>query len=194
VLGWSARVKRLTPRIESGMEMLAAEAAIALDRAQLLAQLEETARTDDLTGLPNRRAWEQELPRELARAARDSRPVCVAMLDLDCFKNFNDHRGHQAGDRLLKQAAASWTAQLRASDMLARYGGEEFSLLLPGCAIEDAKLLLERLRAAMPEGETVSAGIACWDEVENAEELVGRADAALYEAKRAGRDRLIAAA
>ena len=193
VLGWAEEVKRLPMRVASGMGMLAAEAAIALDRARLLAQLEETARTDDLTGLPNRRAWEEELPRELARAARDSRPVCVAMLDLDCFKLFNDGRGHQAGDRLLKQAAAAWTTHLRTGDMLARYGGEEFSLLLPGCKLDDAQALVERLRAAMPDGETVSAGIACWDEVEDAETLLGRADAALYAAKRGGRDRLVTA-
>jgi diguanylate cyclase (GGDEF)-like protein len=193
VLGWAKPVKRLSPRIESGMRMLAAEAAIALDRARLLAQLQETARTDDLTGLPNRRAWDEELPRELSRAARDSRPVCVAMLDLDRFKRFNDDRGHQAGDRLLKQAAAAWASQLRSSDMLARYGGEEFSLLLPGCTLEGAQALVQRLRSSMPDGETVSAGIACWDETESADDFVGRADAALYAAKRGGRDRFVTA-
>lgn len=193
VLGWAAPVKQLSRRAESGLRMLAAEAAIAIDRARLLAKLQETARTDDLTGLPNRRAWDEELPRELARAARDSRPVCVAMLDLDRFKRFNDDRGHQAGDRLLKQAASAWATRLRRSDMLARYGGEEFSLLLPGCTLANAQTLVQRLRAAMPDGETVSAGIACWDETESAEELVGRADIALYAAKRGGRDRLITA-
>jgi diguanylate cyclase (GGDEF)-like protein len=77
--------------------------------------------------------------------------------------------------------------------MLARYGGEEFSLLLPGCALADAKALVQRLRLAMPDGETVSAGIACWDETEDADELVGRADRALYAAKRDGRDKLVTA-
>jgi diguanylate cyclase (GGDEF)-like protein len=113
------------------------------------------------------------------------------MLDLDHFKSFNDERGHQAGDRLLKHATAAWASQLRSSDMLARYGGEEFAVLLPGCALSDAESLLKRLRVVMPESQTVSAGIACWDGSESAEELVGRADVALYEAKRAGRDRLI---
>ena len=193
VLGWAKPMRRLSQGAESSLGMLTAEAAIALDRARLLAQLQETARTDDLTGLPNRRAWEEELPRELARAARDARPVCVAMLDLDRFKRFNDHRGHQAGDRLLKQAAAAWSSQLRTSDMLARYGGEEFSLLLPGCTLADAKALVQRLRVSMPDDETVSAGIACWDETEGADELVGRADHALYAAKRGGRDRLVTA-
>jgi diguanylate cyclase (GGDEF)-like protein len=193
VVGWRGPVGELGEATESGLRMLAAEAAIAIDRAELLARLETSARTDDLTGLPNRRAWEHELPRELARAERDGLPVCVAMLDLDRFKRFNDDRGHQAGDRLLKQAAAAWSQQLRASDMLARYGGEEFAVLLPGCALGDAEALLERLRLAMPGAQTVSAGVACWDGSESAEELVGRADSALYEAKRTGRDRLIMA-
>jgi diguanylate cyclase (GGDEF)-like protein len=191
VVGWSEPVARLGEAAESGLRMLAAEAAIAIDRAELLAQLEQSARTDDLTGLPNRRAWEQELPRELARVKRDSRPVCVAMLDLDRLKDYNDERGHQAGDRLLKEAAAAWSAQLRASDMLARYGGDEFAVLLPGCTAGDAQALLERLRSAMPEEQTVCVGVAGWDGVESPETLVGRADAALYDAKRTGRDRLI---
>lgn len=194
VVGWSRPVAELGDAAESGLRMLAAEAAIAIDRAELLARLEASARTDDLTGLPNRRAWEHELPRELSRAQRDERPVCVAMLDLDRFKWFNDERGHQAGDRLLKQAAAAWSEQLRASDMLARYGGEEFAVLLPGCTLHDAQALLERLRLSMPEAQTVSAGVACWDGVESPDALVGRADRALYSAKRAGRDRLIASA
>jgi diguanylate cyclase (GGDEF)-like protein len=194
VVGWRGPLPELGDAAESGLRMLAAEAAIAIDRAELLARLETSARTDDLTGLPNRRAWEYELPRELSRAARDERPVCVAMLDLDRFKHFNDDRGHQAGDRLLKQATSAWCEQLRSSDMLARYGGEEFAVLLPGCTLSDAEALLERLRAAMPEEQTVSAGVACWDGSESLEELVGRADSALYAAKRAGRDRLITSA
>jgi diguanylate cyclase (GGDEF)-like protein len=190
VVGWHKAPGELGEAAESGLRMLAAEAAIAIHRAELLASLETSARTDDLTGLPNRRAWEHELPRELARAKREERPVCVAMLDLDRFKRFNDERGHQEGDRLLKQATDAWSGQLRASDMLARYGGEEFAVLLPGCTLDDAETLLERLRVVVPGRQTVSAGVACWDGSESAEELVGRADSALYEAKRAGRDRL----
>jgi len=175
------------------MRMLAAETAMALERSDLLARLEEVARTDDLTGLLNRRAWEEQLPRELARARRNTEPLCVALLDLDFFKNYNDERGHQAGDRLLKQSASAWAAQLRASDTLARYGGEEFTVALPGCTLPNAKDIVERLRASMPQEATVSAGVACWNGRESAEELVGRADAALYEAKRTGRDRLVTA-
>ena len=193
VLGWGERLFQLSHVTAAGLRMLAAEAALAIDRADLLARLEVSARTDDLTGLPNRRAWEEQLPRELARADRESAPVCVAMLDLDRFKDFNDDRGHQAGDRLLKQSAAAWATQLRSTDMLARYGGEEFALVLPGCTLADGQLLVERLRAAMPDDQTVSAGIAEWDGKETPELLVGRADGALYSAKKAGRDRLYTA-
>jgi diguanylate cyclase (GGDEF)-like protein len=192
VVGWNREVDG-TGRISASMRMLAAETAMALERSDLLARLEEVARTDDLTGLLNRRAWEEQLPREMARARRNNEPLCVAMLDLDFFKNYNDERGHQAGDRLLKQSAAAWVSELRASDTLARYGGEEFTVALPGCTLPNAKDIVERLRASMPGDQTVSAGVACWNGRESAEELVGRADAALYEAKRMGRDRLVTA-
>jgi diguanylate cyclase (GGDEF)-like protein len=168
--------------------LLAAEASVTLERVELLSRLESMARTDDLTGLPNRRAWEQELPREMLRAKREQRPLCVAMIDLDHFKEFNDERGHQAGDRLLKQAAAAWGMELRGTDVLARYGGEEFALALPGCTAEQSIDIAERLRAVMPEGETCSIGLAEWDGEEDASSLLGRADAALYVAKHRGRD------
>jgi diguanylate cyclase (GGDEF)-like protein len=193
VVGWGKEVASLGEAAQSGLRMLAAEAAIAIDRAELLSRLEESARTDDVLGLPNRRAWEHELPRELARAGRGGTTVCVAMLDIDHFKRFNDARGHQAGDVLLKQSADAWSGQMRATDILARYGGDEFALLLPGCTLADAEALVQRLRVVMPESQTVSAGLACWDGEESPEQLVGRADSALYVAKRAGRDRLIAA-
>jgi diguanylate cyclase (GGDEF)-like protein len=192
VVGWAHEVDG-SNRIAASMRMLAAETAMALERSDLLARLEEVARTDDLTGLLNRRGWEEELPRELARSRRNGAPLCVAMLDLDFFKNYNDQGGHQAGDRLLKQSASAWDRELRESDTLARYGGEEFSVALPGCRLENAKDIVERLRAAMPGDQTVSAGVVCWNGRETAEELVGRADAALYEAKRMGRDCLVAA-
>jgi diguanylate cyclase (GGDEF)-like protein len=168
--------------------LLATEAAVTLERIELLSRLESIARTDDLTGLPNRRAWDEELPRELLRSKREERPLCVAMIDLDHFKEFNDERGHQAGDRFLKQAAAAWGVELRGTDFLARYGGEEFALALPGCTPEQAIEVAERIRAATPEGETCSIGIACWDSEEESASLLGRADAALYQAKHRGRN------
>jgi diguanylate cyclase (GGDEF)-like protein len=193
VVGWNHVIQGLERQTISAIKMLAAETAMMIERANLLAKLEQNARTDDLTGLLNRRAWEETLPREMARARRAPHPLCVAMLDLDFFKAYNDERGHQAGDRLLKQSTAAWASELRASDVLSRYGGEEFTIALPGCSLGDAKTIVERLRAAMPSGQTVSAGVACWNGRESAEELVGRADAALYEAKRTGRDRLVTA-
>jgi len=191
-VGWNREVNGIG-RIAASMRMLAAETAMALERADLLARLEESARTDDLTGLLNRRAWEEQLPREMARARRQNDPLCVAMLDLDFFKTYNDERGHQAGDRLLKQSTAAWVAELRESDTLCRYGGEEFTVVLPGCNVANARDIVERLREGMPADQTVSAGVACWNGRESADELVGRADAALYEAKRTGRNRLVTA-
>lgn len=171
--------------------LLAAEALITLNRLELLGRLAAMARTDELTGLPNRRAWEEQTPRELARARRDETPLCIALLDLDHFKAYNDERGHQAGDRLLKQAASAWRRELRSTDLLSRYGGEEFALMLPGCDAEQALATVERIRESTPEGQACSAGVACWDGIESAFELFGRADAALYEAKRGGRDRAV---
>ena len=174
-------------------DLLAAEAAVTLERVNLLSRLETVARTDDLTGLPNRRALQEQLPRELERVRRSGAKLCLAMLDLDHFKAYNDEFGHQAGDRLLKQAAAAWSAQLRASDLLARYGGEEFVLALPA-ALERALAVVERLRAATPGGQTCSAGLVCWDPSESMVDLLARADSALYEAKNAGRNRTVVAA
>jgi diguanylate cyclase (GGDEF)-like protein len=154
------------------------------------AQLRTLTRVDELTGLPNRRAWNAELPRALERARRDGHALSLAILDLDHFKRFNDERGHAAGDAMLKAAGAAWSTQLRAVDLLARHGGEEFALLLPDAGAQDAYEIVERLRTSTPLLQTVSAGLATWDGDEPAEALVKRADEALYEAKAGGRDRV----
>jgi diguanylate cyclase (GGDEF)-like protein len=156
--------------------------------------LEDLAFTDALTGLGNRRAWETWLDAALHAAGPDGEPLCVAMLDLDHFKAYNDANGHPAGDALLATAAAAWRRELRPTDILARYGGEEFAAVLPACSLAGAHEVVERIRGATPLGQTVSAGIAQWDGSENAAALVARADAALYAAKTAGRDRALAAA
>ena len=156
-------------------------------------QLRKLARVDELTGLPNRRSWSSELPHAIERARRDGTPLAVAMIDLDYFKRFNDEYGHQAGDRLLKSAAAAWTAQLRAVDQLARYGGEEFIALMPGCTADEAVEILRRLREDTPAGQSFSSGVALWDASETSEELLARADRALYEAKETGRGRTVVA-
>ncbi len=191
-IAWEERVEELPERLSSLMSLLAAEAAVAIERSDLLTRLETVARTDELTGLANRRAWDQELSRELARAKRERAPMCMAMLDLDHFKNFNDEHGHQAGDRLLKQLAATWREALRPTDVLARYGGEEFVVLLPNCELPRGLNVIERLRQATPEGESCSAGVVSWNGSEAADALISRADAALYRAKREGRDRIVA--
>lgn len=152
-------------------------------------QLSALADTDGLTGVANRRHWDHTLPAELARAARTQEPVCVAMLDLDHFKAFNDAHGHQGGDDLLREAASAWRAQVRSIDLLARYGGEEFAVLLPACTLSEAQQLARRLHAGVPEQQTCSIGLAQWDGHEPAAALVGRADAALYRAKHGGRNR-----
>jgi diguanylate cyclase len=115
----------------------------------------------------------------------------VAMLDIDRFKQFNDSYGHPAGDRLLREAAAAWKSETRAGDFLARFGGEEFALLLTGKDTGAVKALVERLRARMPANQTCSAGIALMVDGDTPEQLLGRADTALYEAKKAGRDRTV---
>jgi diguanylate cyclase (GGDEF)-like protein len=161
-------------------------------RERLQSQLGTMARTDALTGLPNRRAWDESLDRELALANRSGAPVCVALLDLDHFKEFNDLNGHPAGDTHLKDAALLWSARLRSADLIARYGGEEFAVLLTATDAHQSQEVIESLRACVPSRETVSAGIAQWDGVESGAELLVRADRALYEAKRKGRNRTIA--
>ena len=174
------------------MAAISAQLALFIDRvrrSEMLSRAEAIARTDALTGLANRRAWDEELPLALDRARRHIRPVSLALLDLDHFKDYNDRRGHLAGDWLLKEAAIAWGAELRTLDVLARYGGEEFAVLLPDCDLDQAMEIVERLRAVTPRGETVSAGVACWNGTEDPEQLVARADDALYRAKRAGRDR-----
>ncbi|GIF26194.1 diguanylate cyclase (GGDEF)-like protein [Actinoplanes tereljensis] len=158
------------------------------------AQVAELARRDELTGLPNRRAWNDELPRALESARRAGRPVSVAVLDLDLFKQYNDAHGHPAGDRLLKEAAAAWHGELRKADLLARYGGEEFVVLLPETGDDAAREIIERALRVTPGSQTFSAGIAVWDHSETSDQLIERADEALYAAKNAGRNRIMASA
>jgi diguanylate cyclase (GGDEF)-like protein len=187
-VAWASGEALEDPSTEALLHLLAVEVAVTLQRLRLIAELENKARTDELTGLPNRRWWHEQLPRELTRAARTSEPVTVAIIDLDHFKRYNDTYGHQTGDGLLRTVAGGWVQELRPNDMLARHGGEEFALALPDCPLDEALEVVERLRAVMPEGESCSAGIACWDGTESVSDLLARADHALYRAKRNGRD------
>lgn len=163
------------------------------ERESLLVEVETLARSDALTGLPNRRTLDEQMPREMARARRTESDLCLAILDLDHFKAYNDTHGHLAGDEMLRDCAIAWDSQLRGADTIVRFGGEEFLVVLPDTRADHAIEIVERLREATPGDQTCSAGLACWDGIESTEDLVGRADSALYRAKAGGRDRLIQA-
>jgi diguanylate cyclase (GGDEF)-like protein len=185
VVGWPSTVEADGPRIKV-VELLAHEAAAVLTRADTLTELSDQAQTDPLTGLPNRRAWEARLGELLGEGA----PFTVAMLDFDHFKDYNDTHGHPAGDRLLKETAAMWREHVRSGDLLARLGGEEFGLLLLNCDPDRVREVIERLRGAVYHDRTCSVGFAVHLAGEPAEQVMARADAALYEAKESGRDRV----
>jgi diguanylate cyclase (GGDEF)-like protein len=166
--------------------LLAHEAAAVIARADMLDNLADEAQTDPLTGLPNRRAWDAQVKRLHSEGGQ----LVIAMIDFDHFKRFNDTYGHPAGDRLLKETAAAWRDQLRTGDVLARLGGEEFGLLLRDCDPEVASEVTERLRRCVSDNWTCSAGIAVGHPSERADDIIARADVALYQAKAAGRDRI----
>ncbi len=159
------------------------------ERDRQIADAQELARTDPLTGLPNRRVWDERILDEFRRAQRSNEPLAIAVIDLDDFKAFNDTQGHGAGDRLLQAVATAWPGQLRETDLLARVGGDEFRLLFPVCPAGLERNALDRMRQAMPPGHSFSAGAARWNGTEDAAELLERADQALY-ADKAGTGRL----
>ncbi|MFZ1996235.1 MAG: sensor domain-containing diguanylate cyclase [Solirubrobacteraceae bacterium] len=184
VVGWADEIQTGGTHTTIA-SLLAHEAAAVIARADVLDNLADEAQSDPLTGLPNRRAWDAHLKRLHSEGSQ----LVIAMIDFDHFKRFNDTYGHPAGDRLLKATAAAWRDQVRAGDLLARLGGEEFGLLLRDCDPQTATEATDRLRRSVSENWTCSAGIAVGRPGETAEEIIARADAALYEAKAAGRDR-----
>jgi diguanylate cyclase (GGDEF)-like protein len=153
---------------------------------RLNGRLRTQASTDPLTGVANRRAWEAEAARSLARAARTGEPVTIAILDLDGFKEVNDRDGHVAGDRLLREVAAHWRTRLRASDLLGRHGGDEFVLCLPGTDGTGAVEVLQRLDGGGPVSWSV--GTATARAGDSLAALLQRADAQLYAGKRLRRN------
>jgi diguanylate cyclase (GGDEF)-like protein len=162
------------------------------EREDLLAELQATATHDQLTGLPNRRAWDDRLERELRRAAVCDEPLSLLAIDLDRLKHINDTHGHLEGDRLLQRCAHAWNGALRQGDYLARLGGDEFLVLLPGTAALTAEQVARRILGAVPFNQTCSIGLATWDGAEPAYELVHRADQGMYAAKAAGGGRVAA--
>ena len=179
------------------LEIQRAELAHANRKLKLAnAKLEKSALSDPLTSLANRRAWDNHVKREFARAQRSQRNFSVAIIDADNFKAFNDRFGHAAGDRTLKRISAVLTKYTRRSgELAARVGGEEFGLLLPEIAAVDAQVVCERLLAEVAELKgctTISIGLksAVPTVRGTVEKFVELADRALYRAKRAGRNRL----
>ncbi len=161
----------------------------------------EHAYHDPLTRLPNRLALDERLPQEFARWKRYGQPLCVALLDVDHFKKVNDTFGHQAGDRVLVELAQQVVANARESDFVCRYGGEEIIILMPGTTLEQGVTAANKIRdrianlkfryARKPVPVTLSAGVAEFSPGDNPEQVLSRADAALYAAKSGGRNRVL---
>jgi diguanylate cyclase (GGDEF)-like protein len=190
---WQLPVESVPEGASGMLRLLAAQAAVAIEHAGLRARMETLSLTDELTGVATRRVFEDELPRELARARRGEHPVAVAMLDVDHLGAFNMLRGEREGDRLIKEAASLWRNELREVDVLARIEGGTFAVVLPNCGLGEAVDVLDRVRAATPRGQTASAGVGRWDGEEPSELLQARCDDALAAAKQAGRNVTIAA-
>ncbi|WP_394650126.1 diguanylate cyclase domain-containing protein [uncultured Deinococcus sp.] len=173
---------------------LAALGAEALrERTRVVRQLEALAQQDGLTGVANRRHWDALLGHAAAQAARSGQHLALVMLDLDHFKAFNDRRGHQAGDDLLRDLAGLLVGAAAPQATVARYGGEEFSVLWPGDSAQAVAEWLDHLRREVPADVTFSAGVTHLRPGESPDEALRRADEALYAAKHGGRARTVVA-
>jgi diguanylate cyclase (GGDEF)-like protein len=182
-------------------EWLASQAGIALENARLHERVQQQATTDELTGLVNRRRFLEALETELERARLFETPLSLVLADLDDFKRVNDAHGHLAGDDALRTFGDLLQAHLRVVDVAGRLGGEEFAVLLPETDLEEATLVADRMRGALSEAPlglsggvrislTASFGIAELAPGQSGQQLMSRADAALYAAKAAGKNRV----
>ena len=160
-----------------------------LARAELFTTMTEHAVTDALTGLANRRSWEEQLARAIAHAERTHETLSVAVCDVNGLKEINDRQGHAAGDELLRGIADRWRADARAADFIARIGGDEFAIMLPGADEAGAQDVVARLIRLLPDGTSVSFGVAEWDLREDVNDLMSRADLRMYDEKRRGKSR-----
>jgi diguanylate cyclase (GGDEF)-like protein len=199
---WDNRSERVWSEEEIQFcQTLANQAALVIENVRLYKKMQHLAITDTLTGVYNRRGLFEHGQREINRAIRTSRPLAAIMLDIDHFKQVNDAHSHAVGDQVLKALAKLCLDNLREVDIFGRYGGEEFAILLPETDIETAYQVAQRLRQCISETAiqstkgvisiTVSIGIACSEgEVNNLAVLLDRADTAMYEAKRSGRNKV----
>jgi len=190
--------RAITLRERTLLEALGDLTAIAVEKQRLFARMRALAEVDGLTGVANRRAYDEAMPRMLTEARQTGRSVSMVLVDVDHFKRFNDEHGHLAGDDALRFVASTLQANARRSDLVARYGGEEFAVVLADTELEQAAVVARKLVRAVAEAEgtphgriTVSAGVACSPAGElDATQLFERADRAVYEAKRAGRNQV----
>jgi len=196
VLKTVARTLQINERLQT--RLTTAEQQLQEQSRQIESQLSE-ARTDPLTGLPNRRAFDDVLVRRIAERHRGQTPLSLLMIDLDDFKRLNDRHGHPAGDHALQHVAEVLSAAAREMDLVARVGGEEFAVILPATPLADGKVVAERMRRAIGRKSlhyektalrvTASLGLASAAGNEDGAALIKRADEALYAAKQAGRNR-----
>ncbi|MGD0882415.1 MAG: GGDEF domain-containing protein, partial [Acidimicrobiales bacterium] len=176
--------------------MLASAFLRVTSRINFVNGLHTESRTDPLTGLANRRSLLERIELEMTHALRAQTPLSVALIDLDHFTEFNDRFGRAIGDNVLRSVAAMMTSNTRDQDTVARYGGEEFCMVLPDTDLAGAYHLLDQLRSGGRDSDmklevTLSAGLTCWDGIEDPTSIIGRADRALVQAKSSGRDRIV---
>jgi len=196
ILEHPSRSARIERRLIVMIEQFASHAALTIRNAWLLEQVQKMAETDALTGVANRRVFELTLQKELARSERNGEQLTLLMVDVDHFKSFNDAHGHQEGDNVLRAVAAALQEASREFDVIARYGGEEFAVILPSCSTKESLVVAERLRKSISDLKaaapvTASGGVATFPtHAADIYGLIKASDEALYESKRAGRDRL----
>lgn len=187
---WQHRVADFSDRAVRSVAMVANEAGVAMHAVQMQQELQRSALTDPLTGSLNRRAWDEQMAQMVDQVRAGGQVLTVALVDLDHFKVYNDTYGHGAGDILLRDFADAARESLRHTDVFARWGGEEFIVAIPGATEAQATTILDRIRRCVPDHRTCSIGYTRWITDEPIATTIARADVALYDAKRGGRNRL----